>query len=253
MLLIIAPVWGGEGRQLCLECHSVHHIENGRCPDCHRGNPASGRKNIAHSGLIAGKYVRYTLGTTTYLKNASSLIDQYACRRCHVINGSGNKLAVSLDAAAQQKNGEELVNSIRQPVDSMPRFRLNEEQGILLVNAIYAGARRKHNESGASVVVHFDTPKNMNPDVFTRLCGSCHRMLSERRGTLGTGDIGPNISGLLSSHYPKTFRGKDAWTVKGLTSWLNNPREVQRWARMRPVNLSNDELMELVSILQVTY
>ncbi|MEI6208948.1 MAG: selenite/tellurite reduction operon c-type cytochrome lipoprotein ExtS [Desulfuromonadales bacterium] len=238
---------------MCLACHPSHHSERGRCPDCHRGNPASERRNIAHAGFISGKYARYTLGDTSYLNGVNRLVDLYSCRRCHISNGRGNRLAINLDAAAARKTAEELEVSIRNPVDNMPNFGLGSQQTILLVNAILAGSQRQKAGTGAPVAVHFSVAKNRNVDVLSRACGTCHRVLSERRGALGTGNIAPNLSGLLSTWYPKTFRNEYAWTFQNLKSWLKNPRAARPWTRMRPVvSLSGDELSELESILKVT-
>lgn len=237
---------------MCLACHTVHYAERGGCPDCHRGNPSSERKNIAHAGLIPGKYAFFALGDQPHVKNGNRLIDQYACRRCHVIDGRGNRLAVSLDMAAAGKTPGELAGSIRRPVEFMPDFGMDEEGITYLLNAILAGSQRRKADAGGPVAVHFDIAGKKSDDVFSIKCGSCHRVLSERRGALGKGNIGPNLSGLLSTYYPKTFRDSQAWTVQNLKTWLNNPREIKPWARMRPIKLTGDETRELESILQVS-
>lgn len=252
MLLLSAPALAEQSHRLCLACHPVHYAERGGCSSCHRGNPASDRKNIAHAGLVAGKYARYTLDDPQYLKGAHSLLDQYSCRRCHISNGRGNRLAANLDASVARKSPSELDNSILLPVNNMPDFRLNKEQTTLLVNAILAGSHSRTPEVSTPAAVHFSNAKNKNTDVFTRTCGSCHRLLSEHRGALGAGKIGPDLSGLFSVNYPKNYRVNDSWTPHNLSFWLKNPREVQLWSRMRPVRLTADELNELESILQIS-
>jgi cytochrome c2 len=134
----------------------------------------------------------------------------------------------------------------------MPNFHLNEEQAALLVNALLAGSRSHISDVRAPVTVHFSNATVKNVDVFSRACGFCHSVLSERRGALGTANTGPNLSGLLSVNYPKTFRFNDSWTVHNLSSWLKNPREVRLSARMRPIELTDVEYKELISILQIT-
>ncbi|MBK5275321.1 MAG: cytochrome C [Desulfuromonadales bacterium] len=252
LLLVSLPAWGEQPRQMCQVCHPVHYAERGGCPDCHRGNPSSDRKNIAHAGLIPGKYTYFALGDQPHVKNGNRLIDQYACRRCHVIDGRGNRLAVSLDVAAAGKTPVELAGSIRRPAEFMPDFGMDEARITYLLNALLAGSHRHTTDGGGPVAVHFDTARKKS-DVFSIKCGSCHRLLSEKRGALGKGNIGPNLSGLLSNYYPKTFRNSEAWTVRRLKSWLDNPRTIKTGARMRPVILTGQEFSELVDILKVEH
>lgn len=251
LFLAAAPTWGG-ARQFCLSCHPVHYAEKGGCSLCHRGNPASERKNIAHAGLLPGKYARFTLGGRAETREGERLMDRLACLRCHVSGGRGNILAVSLDAAAARKTGGELALSIRHPVANMPDFRLNEEQITTLVNAIFAGSQGRETNNAAPVRVNFNTSGKKSADVFSTKCGSCHRLLSQRLGAVGTGEIGPNLSGLLTQYYPKTFRNSEAWTSRNLNLWLKNPRETRPWARMLPVTLTEAETKELVSVFQLS-
>jgi mono/diheme cytochrome c family protein len=243
------PAWGGQPPQLCLSCHPVHYAERGRCSDCHRGNPASERKNIAHAGLRAGKYARFTLGDGVYIKEGERLMEQLACRRCHVSGGRGNRLAVSLDGAAVRKTAGELALSIRRPVANMPNFALTEDQITTLVNAVFAGSQGHDTAESAPVRVHFNASGKKRADIFSAKCGSCHRILSERLGAVGTGEVGPNLSGLFSEYYPKTFKNGDAWTIQNLSAWLKNPRETRAWAKMLPVTLTEAEIKELTQIL----
>ena len=252
MLLIHTHVWGGEPPQICLSCHPAHYMEQGRCPDCHRGNPYSDRKNIAHAGLISAKYAFFSLSDQPHVKNGNRLIDQYSCRRCHVIDRRGNRLAITLDGAAAGKTAEELAGSIRRPVDNMPNFGMDEVRITYLVNSILAGSQRRNTHEGAPVTVHFNIANKKGGDVFSIKCGSCHSLLSEKRGALGIGKIGPNLSGLLSTYYPKTFRNGEAWTFRNLESWLTNPREIRPWARMIPIKLTMEEREGLESIIQLS-
>ena len=179
-------------------------------------------------------------------------MDQLACRRCHISAGRGNRLSVTLDGAAIRKTAGELVLSIRRPVANMPNFGLDEERITMLVNAIYAGSEGRQTDEAAPVRVHFNTSGKKNPDIFSTKCGSCHRILSERLGAAGTGEIGPNLSGLFSKYYPKTFRNGEAWTAGNLNAWVKNPREIRPWARMLPVTLTETETKELQSIIIVS-
>ena len=251
LFLLAVPARGEPQRQLCLSCHSNHYAGRGTCSDCHRGNPASERKNIAHAGLRAGKFVRFTLGDVAQQRAGERLLAQLACRRCHVSAGRGNRLATNLDSSATRKNVGELVLSIRQPVASMPKFGLDDERITTLINSIFAGSEGRTKDKTEPVKVHFNNPGNRNEDIFSKKCGSCHRTLTGRLGALGTGDSGPNLSGLFSPYYPKTFKNGDAWTARNLGDWLKNPREIQAWARMQPVVLTEKELKEFETLLLV--
>lgn len=178
-------------------------------------------------------------------------MDQLACRRCHITAGRGNRLATNLDGAAARRTVGELVRSIRQPVATMPKFGLDDERVSLLVNMILAGSQGHETDRIAPAKVHFSNSGNKSEDIFSKKCGSCHRTLTERMGALGTGDIGPNLSGLFSPYYPKTFKNGEVWTVRNLRVWLKNPRELKEWARMQPVVLTEREMKELAAILPV--
>ena len=250
LFLTVVPA-SGEQRQLCLSCHAVHYAGRAACSDCHHGNPRSERKNIAHGGLRAGKFVRFTLGDRAEKRERDNLMDQRACRRCHVSDGRGNRLAGSLDEAAVRKTAGELAVSIRHPVATMPNYGLDEGQSTSLVNSIFEGASGRKAVEAAPVKVHFSDSGTKSEDVFSKRCGSCHRLLTWRLGVLGSGDSGPNLSGLFSGFYPKTFRNGEVWTARNLGDWLKNPREIQVWARMQPVVLTEREMAELVAIFPV--
>lgn len=251
LLLAAVQARGEPSRQLCLSCHAPHYTGRAACSDCHHGNPASARKNIAHSGLRAGKYVRFTLGDQGEKKERDGLLTQLACRRCHISDGRGNRLAVSLDGAVARKTARELVRSIRQPVAAMPDFGLNDAQITTVVNALFAGSVGRATGDDAPVKVHFRDAGNKSEDVFSKKCGSCHRILTARLGALGTGTTGPDLSGLLSAFYPKSFREGEGWSSRNLELWLINPRRIREWARMQPVELTGRELRELETLLSI--
>lgn len=251
LCLFCLPVRAAQAaQQLCLTCHPSHYAGQGVCTACHRGNPRSDRKNIAHQRLIAGRFARYTLGDVPEVREGKRLMEQLACRRCHVSAGRGNHLATDLDVSAGRKVPQELVASIRTPSQAMPDFRLPEEQLTTVVTAILSGAQgRTTGSRTAPIVVHFDNTGNNNKDIFTRACGGCHRALTTRLGAIGSGDIGPNLSGLLSPWYPASYGSGEIWTRTRLARWLKNPRTVRPWARMRPVVLTEGEQAELEKIL----
>jgi len=248
LLAVTVPAWSTEPRQLCLSCHPAHYAERGRCADCHRGNPASGRKNIAHAGLRGGAYVRFTLGDRAVTGAGEQLVEQCACRRCHVIAGCGSHLAANLDVAAARKTPGELAASIRRPVENMPGFAFDDAQITAVVSVLYAGSQGRKQDVAAPVRVHFATSGSKRTDIFSSKCGGCHRMLSARLGAIGTGAVGPNLSGLFSGFYPKTFGNGEPWTDVHLGAWLKNPRKIRPWTRMMPVMLTEPELKELTEL-----
>lgn len=253
LLVVVMPAWSGNGepRQLCLSCHPVHYAERGGCSACHQGNPAAARKNIAHAGLRAGKYVRFTLGGQTLIHEAEQLMARLGCRRCHVSAGRGNQLATALDAVARRRGAAELAQSIRKPVVNMPDFSLAEEQITMLVNVIYAGATGNDTAESDSEVIHFSAAGKKNADTFTEKCGACHRVVSARLGAIGSGTAGPNLSGLFTGYYAGMFSNGGSWDEQRLRRWLQNPRAVSPVARMQPVTLSVSEFKELESIVSI--
>jgi mono/diheme cytochrome c family protein len=251
-LLLSIPAVAAPARQLCLACHPAHYVERGLCTACHRGNPATERRNIAHQQLIAGRFAVFTLGDSPPLRSAVRLIEQYGCRRCHVIGGRGNRLSADLDRSVARKAPEAIAASIRQPVQNMPDFRMDMPRAVLVVNALLAESGRQSAAAGDQrQIVHFDRAGTVGKDVFSTKCGPCHRALTARLGGLGQGSAGPDLSGVLSPYYPGTFRGRERWTECDLGTWLKNPRTIRPWGRMQPVVLTEPEFRELVDILKV--
>jgi len=134
----------------------------------------------------------------------------------------------------------------------MPDFRATEQQVVALINALLSAARLQVKPAAARPqVVHFDQGVEAGKDLFSIKCGPCHRVLTEKWGALGQGNSGPNLSGLLTLYYPKTFRNSEAWDNERLRRWLKNPRAVRPEARMQPVRLDEAELVKLLEILRV--
>jgi cytochrome c2 len=132
----------------------------------------------------------------------------------------------------------------------MPQFNFNEEQLVALVNAIFAGAAKlPPTTEEAPLVVHFTELTQKVEDPFSKHCGSCHRLLTQKQGGLGKGDIGPNLSGLFTEHYPLNFGQGERWTEDNLRNWLKNPRKYRDVTPMPPQILSPDEFNQLISIL----
>ena len=251
-LTFFCPVaWGGD-RQACLSCHFTHYEKHGNCTGCHGGNGDSARENIAHSGLISGRYAWFTMGDSAIMKEGERLLEALACRRCHVSGGVGNRLATSLDSVVKIRTVDEIAATILAPGSEMPDLGLSEPRTDAVVNALLGGAKKKGSTVVKPLVVHFKGRGGMGKDVFSRKCGPCHRALTEKLGALGTGNSAPNLSGLLSPYYPKSYKTNGKWTEKALRQWLENPRKIRLDARMPPVPLKEDELRELVRILSVS-
>ena len=252
-LLLCAGAGGAAAtRPLCLACHQPHYTERGGCTACHRGNPAADRKNIAHLNLVGKRHVLHTLGDTPELRAGERLLDRYACRRCHVTGGRGNRLSVNLDRSVTTKSPAIIADAILHPAQGMPDFRMDPRQVDSLITALLAASARSPGPAGdGRQVVHFNREGSEGKDVFSMKCGGCHRALTQRFGSLGSGNAGPNLSGLLSPFYPATFRERGQWTEERLRAWLKNPRSVRPTALMQPITLTEKEFRELVGILWV--
>lgn len=239
-------------RNACLICHRPHHAEQGNCVGCHRGNDRTNRREIAHHDLIVGRFAHFTLKGSPIVVRGKELLEVLACRRCHVYEKKGNRLATDLAMLARSVGPQAIFDSIRSPVLLMPNFHLDDGQLAALVNAILGETE----SAGAGApetarVVHFEAGKRAEENVFVKQCGPCHKLLSERFGGLGSGDTGPNLSGLFSEFYPRTFRGAGPWTQDGLKKWLENPRSVQPAARMKPVRSAADEFELLTEAIAI--
>lgn len=236
----------------CLECHPIHFAELGACVSCHRGFSGTARLNIAHNGLIAARFSSFTLAEDQITKQGKQRLDDYACRRCHISTDKGIRLAANLDFSQREKTPEELEEAIQFPALFMPEFHFNEQQRIELINAIlFGGSQIKVPEQEFPEVVHFEGEEVNHEFQFEKHCGSCHRALTARYGGLGSGLIGPNLSGIFSEFYLLNF-GQDnqRWTRENLEKWLKNPRQVRIYAQMPPVMLKQKEFDALCSELQ---
>ena len=235
----------------CLACHPSHHTERGGCADCHRGDERTDRKNIAHRDLIPAAYSFFTLPDSPVVRRGAKRIEAFSCRRCHALLGEGNALAANLDDMLAVSPPRKIHDSIRTPAVAMPDFGFEETEIRDIVNAILAAGARKKGTRGAEipVVVHFEDADNGKDLLFSRVCGPCHRILSGTGGGLGRGAIGPNLSGLLTRHYPKTFAGRGTWTPDNLKRWLTNPRSVKPAALMPPVPLEPGQVEGLTELM----
>ena len=230
-------------QSVCLTCHQPHHSWQGNCVSCHKGDDRTERKEIAHYDLVAGRFAHYTIEGNHVVERGKELLERLACRRCHRFAEKGNRLAGSLDVTGAAGKAGDIYDSIRTPALFMPNFHANDAQIAALVNAILARAKsEKPAEGEIAMVVHFQDAQNIRKNVFAGQCGKCHKILSEKSGGLGSGDVGPNLSGLFSEFYPRTYRDAESWNPEKLKKWLENPRDIRANAIMQPVRLAPDEL-----------
>ncbi len=233
----------------CLHCHPVHYPELGSCTDCHGGMATTRRREIAHHGLIEARYAAFTIPDRPVTKLGERLLKDYACRRCHVSAEKGNQLAANLDLAQRDSHAEELDLAIEDPVLFMPQFHFYPEQREALVNAIFKGGRQAGPPPGEIPrVIHFERDGEQQEQQFTKHCGACHRTLTKEHGGLGSGLIGPNLSGLFSEFYPRNAGKQEdqRWTPENLGKWIKNPREFRRLTQMAPLVLKEDEVSGLL-------
>jgi mono/diheme cytochrome c family protein len=230
----------------CAACHARHYVREAACHECHRGEPRAARAELAHARLLTGRGAEHLRGGGPTVGEGRRRAEVLACRRCHRIAGSGNALASDLDRVAWSREQAQLLASIVEPVEGMPRFGLDGRQAEALVAYLLQGAARRPEPERYRV--HFARGAASGTRVFDRTCGGCHRALG-RSGLVGAGRSGPNLSGLLTEFYPRTAPGGRAWTQGALSEWLRNPRAVRPATTMPPMAPTPDELVALVSEL----
>lgn len=249
ILALFAPVAAFAAGNGCKHCHTVHYQELGGCVDCHGGEERTKRKDLAHHDLFVGSLTHFRLPQSPVTEAGIRLLENSACRRCHLSGGKGNRLASNLDQRAALRPFD-LESSIRQPVDFMPDFHFSDESVIRLLNALLLGARNSE-PTGAEIprVVHFEGGREALENPFVKHCGGCHRMLTDRSGALGRGTAAPNLSGLLTEHYPANFSpDRLPWTRERLKVWLENPRQQRPLSQMRMRPLNEEELTALLNV-----
>ena len=232
-----------DAREGCGSCHAPHYTEAGACDDCHRGQPASARKDLAHARLLSGRAAGYALAGGEAVTEGRKLVESAACRRCHTIGGQGNRLATNLDHVAWKREQRELMTSITEPVENMPSFDFDRGQAEALIAFLLSSGRP--DASDAAYRVQFARDAARAPSTFEDKCGGCHRLLTPL-GPQGFGRRGPNLSGLFTSFYPRTAPGERGWTEEALTEWVANPRALRPETIMPPVPLSGGELHRII-------
>lgn len=255
IVLLLTSICRGEAapHNNCLGCHPVHYREQGSCRYCHRGNQRTSRKQLAHSGVIAGQYATFTNSREPSVIAGIKLAKQAACRRCHVLNKTGNHLASNLDNLLWTTSPEAIRKALLEPALYMPVFYFSGPDLDRLITAILAGGLQAgKGPKEPPQVVYFSNAGAEKQNVFSKQCGGCHKVLSKRDGGLGTGTAGPNLSGLMTQFYPPTFTDNTRWSEEKLKRWVKNPRAVRKDTLMRPVPLKDEEWDQLLTILKAT-
>lgn len=238
---------GDGAREGCGSCHAAHYAEAGACDDCHRGQPSSARKELAHARLLSGRAAEHRLRNGPAVSEGRRLVEAAACRRCHTIGAGGNRLATNLDNVAWKREQPELMTSITEPVENMPVFDFDRGQAEALIAFLLSRARS--DASDEAYRVQFARDASLAPSTFEDKCGGCHRLLTSL-GPRGSGKRGPNLSGLLTSFYPETAPGERAWTERLLADWVANPRALRPNTVMPPVPLSEAELQQVLESIR---
>jgi len=220
----------------------------GNCVGCHRGDDRSDRLRIAHQRLVPGRFAHFAIPGSEPVERGKKLVQGFACRRCHTVGGKGNALASNLDRLPPKTEPQELYDAIRSPALFMPDFRMDDAKIVALVNAILAGRARARERGERPQLVHFEEAAGRRQNVFEKQCAPCHKLLSRKYGGLGKGNIGPNLSGLLTEYYPLTNGGRP-WTPDALAKWLDNPRKSRPVTEMPPVRLERQEFEQLLQLL----
>jgi len=228
----------------CESCHPLHYVTRGSCVACHRGDPSTRRQDLAHHRLLRGAAAAWALPGAPALAEGERLRDALGCRRCHVSGGRGDRLAIALDDVVWRRDQAELRRSIRQPVSTMPDFALSDAQADRLIAVLLRDGDRRGAEE--RYLVRFRAGGPGGPHPFQRLCGPCHRALTAR-GPMGDGRAGPDLSGLLTPYYPSADGRR--WDRERLRRWLRDPRAERPQAVMPPLDVSDAELEQLVSVL----
>ena len=230
----------------CLDCHVGHYFSYKSCRSCHRGIDKSSRKEIAHYGLIPGRYAYFRFEKSKILRQGNKLIQRAGCLRCHRISGKGNFLATPLDLLPDDIEITKLVDFIKNPPMYMPEFKFRDDQIVKIINVILRGifcSTKMHKRE--YYYVHFESFEKK--DIFSLRCGMCHKILTKTRGGLGKGNIGPNLSGLFTQFYPKkSYKISET----NLGDWLKNPRSIKELTLMPPVEISPQEVNYLIKLIK---
>ncbi len=237
----------------CVNCHGqcrAADTAGHECSWCHFGSAATSRRDLAHRNLVPPSCADFRSESSQSVHSGAHLAELLACRRCHVVGGSGNRLAQNLDGAVRTLGVAQMRQALRQPAQQMPRFNLPAHDVDSLVSYLLHGAYASvAGSEQPPLVVHFTADNAVAQLPFERHCGGCHQVLSAQYGGLGTGRNGPNLSGLFSRFYPAN--AERHWNAELLQRWLRNPRQLRPVAIMPPLQLNDDEFAGLLQTFRV--
>lgn len=219
------------------------------CSACHRGNPLTSRKNLAHTGMVLPRHSWYVQPLSAAVKAGEKAVKTFACRRCHVVGEKGNDLATNLDTVAPKRSSLELGQAVREPAVFMPLFPLSDKDLAAILTRVYAGGHTAPASDISKPLVVYFTHAAREEDLFSRHCGTCHRMLSHKYGGLGSDIIGPNLSGMGTEYYPATAKDDKVWKRDALEDWTKNPRKIRPLTTMPPQKIKEQDLKEILDIV----
>jgi cytochrome c2 len=252
LLTLFTPVVSRAAAKGCRGCHPAHYTNRGTCISCHRGDNRTDRKQIAHYCLIPARYALGTPEKSDEVKQGKQLLEQFGCRRCHSAGKEGTRLAASLDQVGS-KTAAELVAAIDRPALHMPEFRFAPAERDALVKYLFwlgQGSREQRGKE-TPIVIHFDRRERDGEHPFVKRCGGCHKALTRSLGGVGRGSIGPNLSALFTSFYPRPYRAGESWTPELLGKWLKNPRKLRPLTVMPPITLEEGESEQIAQLLHI--
>jgi cytochrome c2 len=231
------------GNNFCTDCHKKHYEDIGNCESCHRGISETKRKDLAHFKLIGGKHAEFLFTSSDKKNEGIDLINKSGCRRCHNIGNKGNKLSADLNSSIKSQTIKTIVDAIENPSEFMPNFHFTADQIDSIVTALlyFVYVENGYNKN----IIQVAHISYRNDNIYEKKCGGCHKMISSIFGPVGSADIAPNLSGLLTDFYPWEIAGKK-WNEQILSEWIKNPRSILKNALMPIVILSDDELEKVL-------
>lgn len=254
LLLLFVPsvTIAAEQSPKCLTCHAVHYADRGSCIFCHRGNPATSRKSLAHSNMIKSNHAAFTMQEAKSVQLGKKLANQFACRRCHTLDGKGTSLAANLDYLLTNSTAAKISTAIKVPALYMPDFVLSQRDHDALISYIlFAGLKAKPPQKEPPQVIYFTDRQADQQNIFEKKCGGCHKLLSARHGGLGNGSNGAHLAAIFTVFYPASYKNGEKWDVEKLQKWVRNPRRIRPITTMRPVIMTDEEWQQLIGMLQV--
>jgi cytochrome c1 len=230
-------------RDGCASCHPGTCAGRGACASCHRGNPDAARKELAHHLLLTGAAAWHLSAASPEVRAGAALVEQAACRRCHVIAGEGNGLATDLGAVVWSRSQQDLRGALDRPADSMPWFGFAPRQADRVI--AYLLATRRPAAGRDAYRVRFLGAGTRPRSPAEQRCGPCHAALTPS-GPLGRARDAPNLSGLFTPYYPATGPRGQRWTPDSVRAWIANPRAWRPGTTMPPVSVTDAEVAEIV-------